>query len=343
MSVVGVVPARSRFGPGSISSEHLVAIQRARLITGAVKAVNEFGYARTTVAEITSRSRVSRRTFYELFSDREDCLGAMFEDIVVRLRSWLDAAGLDGLSWRERVRGGLWTILNFFDAEPALARACVVQSARGGILILERRERLLAELAGVIDEGRTQGSRAADCPSLISEGLVGAVVSILYTRLLRGAAGRFADLQGELMAMIVLPYLGSAAARAERARSAPAPIRVLESSSNGCVGGSGDHEIGRAHGDPLQGISLRVTYRTVCVLGAVAANSGLSNRAVVERAGVSDQGQISKLLARLEGYGLLENTGGTVKGDANAWKLTSAGEQVAQVVEMGTRNQGETG
>jgi hypothetical protein len=43
-------------------------------------------------------------------------------------------------------------------------------------------------------------------------------------------------------------------------------------------------------------------------------------------AGIADQGQISKLLARLHSLGLLENTGGDhAKGEPNAWHLTARG------------------
>ncbi len=62
---------------------------------------------------------------------------------------------------------------------------------------------------------------------------------------------------------------------------------------------------------------MRLTYRTMRVLLAVAAHPGGSNRQVADGPGISDQGQISKLLARLHGLGLIENTGaGSVRGRA---------------------------
>ena len=208
---------------------HVASVQRARLLAGAVRAVDRYGYAHSTVSEITALAHVSRRTFYELFSGSEECLLRMFEEILDRARSQVAAAELDGLAWRERMRGGLWAILCFLDAEPVLARAGVVQSARGGPRVIELRERLLAELAAVIDEGRAAAGRGADSPELIAEGLVGAVASILHTRLVRGESAPLRNLQGELMAMIVAPYLGPAAARARapaaRARGSCRPPR----------------------------------------------------------------------------------------------------------------------
>jgi DNA-binding PadR family transcriptional regulator len=50
---------------------------------------------------------------------------------------------------------------------------------------------------------------------------------------------------------------------------------------------------------------------------------------------VSDQGQISKHLRRLERAGLLANTGaGHAKGEPNAWALTPRGEQLARSIRV---------
>ena len=91
--------------------EQVAEIQRARLLSAAVGVIEECGYAGTTVGHITDRARVSRRTFYELFADREECLGAVLDDALRVVEGELAAAGLEGLGWRERVRVGLWTIL----------------------------------------------------------------------------------------------------------------------------------------------------------------------------------------------------------------------------------------
>jgi AcrR family transcriptional regulator len=306
--------------------EQIVEVQRSRLLAAAVVAVDELGYADTTVADITSRARVSRRTFYELFSNREECLAAVLEDVVALVEGELAAAALDGLAWRERVRGGLWAILSFLDREPVLARVCVVQALRGGAGVLARREELLAGLAGVVDEGRLVGARGAGCTSLTAEGVVGAAFAIVHGRLLRGEPGPLAGLLGELMGMIVLPYLGVAAARREQARRAPA----------GSMGASDGLAVpGSAVGDPLEGVSMRLTYRTARVLEGVAELPGASNREVAERAGIHDPGQVSKLLRRLESLGLLANAGeGHAKGEPNAWSLTPRGSRVAQSIRI---------
>jgi AcrR family transcriptional regulator/DNA-binding MarR family transcriptional regulator len=322
--------------PSVVVSGH----QRARLLAGAVWAVDRLGFTQTTVGHITERAHVSRRTFYELFADREDCLLAVLKDTAGRLTAELQAAELNGLSWRERVRTGLWTILCFFEADPALARVCVVESARGGRGVLEYRAGVLAALTAVIDRGRGESSRAAQCPRLTAEGLAGATLAILYARLHNGAGEPLGDLLGELSAMIVLPYLGPAAAKQERARPVPAaPSRAVRVRSGG--GPAPDPQ--RVTDDPLRAIPMRVTQRTALVLTGIAEQSergaNPNNREVAELAGVSDEGQISKLLARLERLGLLQNAGaGHARGASNAWSLTPLGDQVTQQIAPSTSN-----
>jgi AcrR family transcriptional regulator/DNA-binding MarR family transcriptional regulator len=309
----------------------LVEIQRSRLLAGAVAALEELGYAQTTVTQITSRARVSRRTFYELFENREECLGALLDDVLGILERELAGAGLEGLAWRERVRGGLAVILGFFDREPALARVCVVHSQQGGPAMLERRELAFACLSGAIDEARGENARAAGCSPLTAEGLVGAAFGIVYARVARGGRGPLTALLGELMGMIVLPYLGPAAARREQSRSVPGPASSA---------GRGLSVFLPARHDLLGEVGMRLTYRTAQVLECIAGEPGISNRRVAERAGVTDQGQISKLLARLQRLGLVVNDGpGHARGEANAWTLTALGCEVAQRVGTSHRDQ----
>jgi AcrR family transcriptional regulator len=311
--------------------ERVAEIQRARLIEAAIVVVDELGYGETTVAQITSRSRVSRRTFYDLFENTEACLAAAAEDVLDAVERELRAdGGLGGLAWVERMRLGLWRILCFFDREPLLARMLVVHSQRGGPAVAAARERAISRLTAAVDAGRrerTGRASAADLTALTAEGVVGAGIAIVQARLARRQRRPLTGLVGELTAMVVLPYLGVEAARRERTRPALSPpprprrARVTDPAAGAC--------------DPMRGLPMRLTYRTARVLDAVGRHPGVSNRQVADHAEISDQGQVSKLLARLERLGLLENRGrGHQKGEPNAWRLTARGELVGQRIAM---------
>jgi AcrR family transcriptional regulator len=306
-------------------------IQRNRLLSAAIRSLDEVGYANASVAHITSRARVSRRTFYELFTDREQCLLAAFEDVLGLIERELVAAQLEDLPWRDRVRLGLWAILSFFEREPAIARLCVVQSLQGDAQLLARRAALLDVLAQFLDAGRDESAKDAQATPLTAEGLVGAALTIIYTRLLREDSEPLTELLGELMSLIVLPYLGSTAARRELSRPLPGPAAAPHEHA-------GAEE--RFADDPFAGVTMRLTYRTMRVLECVAAEPDASNRRVGALAEVHDQGQISKLLARMERLGLLANTGkARPKGEANAWRLTELGERVIRHLNLDTQLQ----
>ncbi len=311
----------------------MAGIQRSRLFGACAGALDDLGYERTTVAEITGRSRVSRRTFYELFANRDECVVAVLEDIAGRVGCELAMAGLGGLGWRERMRRGLWVLLCFCDREPGLARALVVHAARGSGGVFDTREAILARLVALVDEGRAQSARGAGASELTAEGVLGAVLAIVQARLLREEP--LAGLLGELSALVVLPYLGPVVAQRERRRRAPAPVRFSGAPQPVLAGAGGER-------DPLAGLPLRVTYRTARMLEGVGRRPGSSNRQAGEYAGITDPGQISKLLARLQRLGLLENRGaGRANGAANSWALTVTGVEVAR--SLSGRAGSETG
>jgi DNA-binding MarR family transcriptional regulator len=148
---------------------------------------------------------------------------------------------------------------------------------------------------------------------------------VVYARLRNGDGRPLAGLLDELMGMIALQYLGPRAARREQRRATPALTPGLVSYS-GRVSARVDIEK-----DPLDEVDMRLTYRTARVLTCIAELPGASNRTVADSAGVSDPGQISKLLRRLERLGLAVNSGGGHQsGEPNAWELTPLGAKVAR-------------
>jgi AcrR family transcriptional regulator len=298
-------------------------IQRTRILAATIDVCAERGAAGVTVVEVVERACLSRRTFYELFRDVSECMVAAFDHCVqTAAERVLPAYGpsvrtLKGTGWRERVRAGLVATLAFLDEEPAMARVLLVESLAAGPEIVARRARVVAQLAGALEAGREEaGGRAAGLPDLLGEWTAGAALSILRTRLAAARKGKLFSLAPQLMSLIVLPYLGPAAARAELER----PVQALLSVHTG-------------NGKPLRDLNLRVTYRTMRVLIAVAEHPGSSNRQVGCLAGADDQGQISKLLARLQQRGLVENVRSLdLHGAPNAWQLTADGRQLHRLL-----------
>jgi AcrR family transcriptional regulator/DNA-binding MarR family transcriptional regulator len=311
------MPAALRPGPSGLPPGQVAEIQRSRMLSAAIQAVEEVGYTRMTVAQVISRAKVSRKTFYDVFIDREDCFLAAFEQTIARARTRVTDAYARQPSWRDGIRAALEALLELMEREPGLARLAVVEALAAGPRILESRAVVLAELAGVVDRGRSATTAGEASSPVTAEGVVGAIFAVLHSRLLERDGEPLTSLVGPLMSMIVLPYLGAEVAGSELERPPRAP-RALT---------------GRPvkHADPLEGLDMRLTYRTVRVLVAIGEKPGVSNRDVARAAGIADPGQISKLLRRLERLELVENRGhAQTRGSTNAWYLTARGIRVTR-------------
>jgi AcrR family transcriptional regulator/DNA-binding MarR family transcriptional regulator len=316
MSVTPTLPAP--VGDG-YAREHVGEIQRTRILLAMAEVACERGAGDASVVHVVERAGVSRRTFYELFEDREDCLLAAIDAAITRARWYVSTEYDPTVGWAERIRCALTAALRFFEHEPAFGSLLIVESAGAGGKARGMRDTTFASLVAAVDEG-DEGSGNASSGMLTAEGVVGGVASVIYGRLVSGERKRLVELVNPLMSMIVLPYLGPAAARREMEWPAPEARRQYTVTP----------------ANPLKGLEMRLTYRTVRVMAAIAANRGASNRVIGDASGVGDQGQISKLLARLQRLGLVENArADPSKGAPNVWMLTKQGEEVADVIVTG--------
>ena len=217
--------SRLRSRSSGLPRGRVTEIQRSRMLAAALEAVEEVGYARMTVAQVIGRAKVSRKTFYDVFADREDCFLAALEQAVSQV----------GKLVREAYDGGAHGATACAPASPSCScsstrslrwRGCVSsrRSAPGRACSNAVRE-LLEELAEVVDRGRFVTNAVREPPEVAAEGVVGAVFAVLHTRALEDGGERFAELLGSLMNIVVLPYLGARAASRELSRPAPEPRR----------------------------------------------------------------------------------------------------------------------
>jgi AcrR family transcriptional regulator len=295
------------------------------MLAAAVALAAERGAAEVNVSRIVARSGVSRRTFYEIFQGREECLLAALDDTIEQAGRRILAGYPVDAPWRERVRAGLTALLVYLEEEPAAARLLIVESLAAGPHALQRRAQVLRTLAEVVAEGAQVARRSAGAPAMLTgEGTVGAVLAVIHARMIAESCPRLVAFAGELTAIVVQPYLGAGVARREASRTVPRSSRRPPKPSTGI----GD--------DVLQGLGMRLTYRTIRVLAGLHEHPGASNRSIGHIADIRDPGQISKLLTRLAGLGLIENTTDRVqaRGAPNAWALTEMGRRVRGSIDV---------
>ncbi|MBS1878168.1 MAG: TetR/AcrR family transcriptional regulator [Actinobacteria bacterium] len=208
----GKFPAGSRRLP----AELVRAVQRERLIASMLDAAATRGYREANVQDVIERAGVSRPTFYEHFTNKDDCFLAAFDAGARRLRSRITTAAAGGEGWRVRLRLSLTAVLAFGVAEPHTARTLIVEARAAGPEATRRRINLLDDLARCLDasaDALLPGRRSRS--ALTAASVVGGVESVLYARLCREDCGDLEDLLPSLMYFAVLPYEGHAAASEE--------------------------------------------------------------------------------------------------------------------------------
>ena len=179
----------------------------------------ERGYPETRVVDVIKAAGVSRKTFYELFTDKEDCFLAAYEKAFgVLLRRTSDGfESKPKAPWAERVRLGLQAFLGIMAEWPAAAKFCIVEVLAAGPKAITRRDAALRQFTEFIDAGRTESKR--ELPGITSLALVGGIYELLYSEILHGATGQLPARLPELVYWITQPYLGAARAAKERDRA----------------------------------------------------------------------------------------------------------------------------
>jgi AcrR family transcriptional regulator len=182
--------------------------QRARMLDAMVQAVAEKGYARVVVADVIDRAGVSRKTFYEQFSNKEDCFLAAYDAGVDSLLDGIDEA-LAALApdWLAGARRAVEVYLERMAARPAFARAFLIEALGAGTAALQRRDvvqrRFAAQLESIHRRARADIPAIPDVPPHTFRAAVGAVNELVTAHVLE----RGADTLPELTDAILDVYL----------------------------------------------------------------------------------------------------------------------------------------
>ncbi|GIH10773.1 TetR family transcriptional regulator [Rhizocola hellebori] len=125
---------------------------RRDLIGAMAGCVAEKGYAATTIADIVAMAHVSKRTFYEHFTGKEDCLLAVYQHVCGWLMKVIRGAGTADQRWPERISGGAAAFLSALDSMPEFSRALLVEMQGAGERAFRMRQETLRGFAGTLVE-----------------------------------------------------------------------------------------------------------------------------------------------------------------------------------------------
>jgi AcrR family transcriptional regulator len=187
--------------------------QRDRIFASLACVCSAKGYANVTVQDITDDAGVSRRTFYDLFADKEQCFLAAYDLVVERLWREVEAAYSSGeLPWTGRISAALRAIVRLYIAEPDFARLITVEVLGAGHAALARRDAALRRFAVFFEPAAAQLPDAIAEREVLVQAVIGGLYEILYIYSIEGRTERLPAILPELVYCVVVPYLGPAAA-----------------------------------------------------------------------------------------------------------------------------------
>jgi len=188
-------PPRPRKPSGPIAREQFRAGQRIRLALAMIEAIAEDGYRATRVADVISRAGVSRKTFYQHFGNKEECLLATFDLVADEGMRRVESAYRHAEGWPGRVEAAIGALFGSAIENPGALRLSLLEMAAVGPVAIERRERSIARYESFIRDALELAPGEGTVADMALKAVVGGLNRVLYRRVLSGDPA-------ELLAMV---------------------------------------------------------------------------------------------------------------------------------------------
>jgi len=195
--------------------------QRERMLDAITRAVADKGYARVTVADIVGMAGVSRRTFYEQFEDKEDCLLAAAAEgtaaVMMRTAESAQALGADA-GWQELLGAGIHGYVGALAAHPEFTRTFLVDipgtSPRAIQLRRDLRDRAVQLYRVAAERATAEEPGLGEVPEIYLRALVGGTAELIHHHVLTSDPERIDELAPVIvqLASAVIRSAGVAAA-----------------------------------------------------------------------------------------------------------------------------------
>ena len=174
------------------------AEHRVRLLEGMAHAVATKGYADTTIADIVREASVSRRTFYENFADKAECLIALYEAASGNAIAVLRAAIAPGGEWQTQVEQAMAAYFGVLARNPVLLRTLFIDILGLGTPGLAARRRANQQLADlmldVVNNRPGERKRKAPLQPTMAMAVVGGINEMVLQSIEQGRAAKLQEL-----------------------------------------------------------------------------------------------------------------------------------------------------
>jgi AcrR family transcriptional regulator len=192
--------------------------------------VAEHGYAAAGIAEISARAGVSPKTFYEHFATKLDCFLAGYDTLIEVLYARMGADMTPQTGWHEFIVSSVSGYLATLDANPAVARAFLVEIDAAGPVARQRRRQAYRQFADMVkaqhETIRERDPRLGPLPDRVYMAIVHGVRELVCDALEENQDPRLTDLGPDIFLWITAAIRGAATATRELHRT-PAAQRLL--------------------------------------------------------------------------------------------------------------------
>ena len=173
------------------------AEHRTRLLEGMARAVAAKGYGDTTIADVVREASVSRRTFYENFADKAECLTALYEaasgNALGVLRNAIDPES----DWQAQLEQALTAYFSTLACNPVLLRTLFIEILGLGMPGLAARRRAHQQLGDLVRGGVNQRGGAgggAPLQPAMALAVVGGINEMVLQAIEQDRAGELVEL-----------------------------------------------------------------------------------------------------------------------------------------------------
>ena len=140
---------------------------RDRLIDGLAASIGERGYRDSTVADIVRHARTSKRTFYEQFATKEECLIELLrrnnEDLIANIQAAVDPEA----DWQLQIRQAAAAYVDHIGSRPAITLSWIREAPALGVVAQPLNRHAMEALTDMlVDLTDSPGFRRADLPPI---------------------------------------------------------------------------------------------------------------------------------------------------------------------------------
>jgi AcrR family transcriptional regulator len=283
--------------------------QRDRLVAAMGELTAEVGVSTVGVHHVCQRAGVSRRTFYDVYGDRDACFLDAVGEAQGRLVAHVAAAVAQaGAEWEDRVVAAIRALIATLCADRTLGHLCVVAPLAAGPEALALRRASMDELAKLLGP-----PPHVDVPTdLVLAAALGGVWELLRHFLTDDVAEH--EVTAAAINALLAPFVGRrrAAVRAQDPGDAVTFVTRWTPSV-----------------PEADSASVMLTELTRQTLQYLAGHPGATNIEVARAVDVRHESQMSRHLGRLESAGIVVRR---KEGRSNAWRLTVRGAEAARLL-----------